>query len=486
MTDTPDKNATRFDEDRLLAFALGLEDDAELQAALAVDEELRRRLEALQADLGDVGGGLERLVPAPDDTYADPAARWGELRPFFATAPARRRAALARARAGPRRDPRRRRRRRPRPALGPTRLADGRRQGRRVRGPRSAHPRQKRTPRRRPTVPARWSPTSSSSGPPSSPGPARSATARSTSPWSAGSRASSLTTSTSRSSTSRSPWTLWRSSCWDPSRSAPRSRRRYRPERPRGRSAARARIGRLRRLRLSGCGGRGPPTAGRRRPRPVVALLPGRTNPSRPPASPDRTAATRGGADGHASNDVRRKTSHRQEAYREDAHRLSGAHRRCTSRRARGRVSPRRLRRRDDRGRGARKLPASPAPAWLAEEAAAQAERLGDRAPNGAAFWGYLRDPELGRLTSSGPDDPSHAAYVIVLVGKFDTAHLVRSGPMVVDETGAPSEPVAPEPSRWVLLTYSEMHELQRLRLRPPRLRRRGLSQPSAACALSR
>lgn len=101
----------------------------------------------------------------------------------------------------------------------------------------------------------------------------------------------------------------------------------------------------------------------------------------------------------------------------------------------------------------------SPAPAWLAEEAAAQAERLGDRAPD-AAFWGYLRDPELGRLTSSGPDDPSHAAYVIVLVGEFDTAHLVRSGPMVVDETGAPSEPVAPEPSRWVLLTYSEMHEL--------------------------
>jgi hypothetical protein len=90
MTDTPDKN-THIDEDRLLAFALGLEDDAELRATLAVDEELRRRLEALQADLGDVGGGLERVVPAPDDTYADPAAaRWDGLRPFFAPPPERR------------------------------------------------------------------------------------------------------------------------------------------------------------------------------------------------------------------------------------------------------------------------------------------------------------------------------------------------------------------------------------------------------------
>ena len=90
MTDTPDKSA-RFDEDRLLAFALGLEDDAELQAALALDDELRRRLEALKADLGDVGAGLQRLAPAPDDTYADPAAaRWDGLRPLFAPPPERR------------------------------------------------------------------------------------------------------------------------------------------------------------------------------------------------------------------------------------------------------------------------------------------------------------------------------------------------------------------------------------------------------------
>jgi hypothetical protein len=99
MTDTPDKNRdasvpderASFDDDRLLAYALGLEDDAELAAALAEDEALRRRLETLQAGLDDVGAGLERLVPSPDDTYADPAAaRWDGLRPFFAPPPERR------------------------------------------------------------------------------------------------------------------------------------------------------------------------------------------------------------------------------------------------------------------------------------------------------------------------------------------------------------------------------------------------------------
>lgn len=101
----------------------------------------------------------------------------------------------------------------------------------------------------------------------------------------------------------------------------------------------------------------------------------------------------------------------------------------------------------------------SPAPGWLADEATTQAERLGDPEPDGA-YWGYLRDPELGRLTSSGPDDPSHAAYVIVLVGEFDTAHLIRSRPVAIDESGAPIGPVALEPSRWVLMTYGESHEL--------------------------
>lgn len=103
--------------------------------------------------------------------------------------------------------------------------------------------------------------------------------------------------------------------------------------------------------------------------------------------------------------------------------------------------------------------PPSPPPDWLAAEATSQAERLGDPAPE-AAFWGYLHDPELGTLTSSGPDDPSHAAYVIVLVGEFDTARLIRSRPVMVDESGAPTGPAALEPSRWVLMTYGESHEL--------------------------
>ncbi len=81
---------TAFDDDRLLAYALGLEDDADLAAALDDDTVLRRRLAALQAGLEDVGAGLERLVPAPDETYADAAAaRWNGLRPVFAPPPER-------------------------------------------------------------------------------------------------------------------------------------------------------------------------------------------------------------------------------------------------------------------------------------------------------------------------------------------------------------------------------------------------------------
>lgn len=83
--------ATRFDDDRLLAYALGLEDDAELESALAGDETLRRRLEGMKAGLDDVEAGLERVVPTPGEDYADPAAaRWDGLRPSFAPPPERR------------------------------------------------------------------------------------------------------------------------------------------------------------------------------------------------------------------------------------------------------------------------------------------------------------------------------------------------------------------------------------------------------------
>jgi hypothetical protein len=42
----------------------------------------------MRVGLDGLGAGLERLVPAPDETYADPAAaRWDGLRPFFAPPP---------------------------------------------------------------------------------------------------------------------------------------------------------------------------------------------------------------------------------------------------------------------------------------------------------------------------------------------------------------------------------------------------------------
>lgn len=79
---------TQYDDDRLLAFALGLEDDPDLDAALAEDSALRERVEAMRADVGAVAAGLERVVPAPPDGYTDLGdPKWGELRQFV-TAPA--------------------------------------------------------------------------------------------------------------------------------------------------------------------------------------------------------------------------------------------------------------------------------------------------------------------------------------------------------------------------------------------------------------
>jgi len=70
----------------------------------------------------------------------------------------------------------------------------------------------------------------------------------------------------------------------------------------------------------------------------------------------------------------------------------------------------------------------SPPPSWLLEAAQAQAARWGDPHPT-AAYWGLLHDPQLGALTSSGPDDPSHKAYVIVLVGDYDALKATVSSP---------------------------------------------------------
>ena len=87
-----------FDDDRLLACALGLEDDPELVTAAAGDAELAGRLAAMRAEVGEVGAQVELAVPAPADDYADLAgARWAGLLEYFeapAVAPARRGASL--------------------------------------------------------------------------------------------------------------------------------------------------------------------------------------------------------------------------------------------------------------------------------------------------------------------------------------------------------------------------------------------------------
>lgn len=77
-----------FSDDRLLAFALGLDDDPGLETAVSGDPELSRRLDAMRADVGLVTAGLDRVVPTPPDGYTDLSdERWGELR-SLATAPA--------------------------------------------------------------------------------------------------------------------------------------------------------------------------------------------------------------------------------------------------------------------------------------------------------------------------------------------------------------------------------------------------------------
>lgn len=88
-----DDERLQFDDDRLLAFALGLDDDAELIAAAAADDALRRRLDAMQTDVTRIGAGVRAAVPPPDDAYADLSdPRWARLQEFFvagAEAPAR-------------------------------------------------------------------------------------------------------------------------------------------------------------------------------------------------------------------------------------------------------------------------------------------------------------------------------------------------------------------------------------------------------------
>lgn len=91
----------------------------------------------------------------------------------------------------------------------------------------------------------------------------------------------------------------------------------------------------------------------------------------------------------------------------------------------------------------------SPPPAWLLEAAELRASEQGDPHPD-VAYWGLLHDPELGRLTSSGPDDPSHQAFALVLVGAFGDA------PMDRGQIGVSPSPLPP--ITWVCFIYTLAH----------------------------
>ncbi len=73
-----------FDDDRLLALALGLDDDPALLAAAEGDAELAGRLAAMRADVARIGAQVGAAVPAPDAGYADLSGdRWSGLKEFF-------------------------------------------------------------------------------------------------------------------------------------------------------------------------------------------------------------------------------------------------------------------------------------------------------------------------------------------------------------------------------------------------------------------
>ena len=97
--------------------------------------------------------------------------------------------------------------------------------------------------------------------------------------------------------------------------------------------------------------------------------------------------------------------------------------------------------------------PAPSAPAWLLDEARRLAPADGAGRVD-AAFWGVLHDPELGDLTSSGPDDPSTWAYVLVFAGDFPQSS--HSSRITTESTPSPTDRM-----RWRLYVYDDAtHEL--------------------------
>lgn len=86
MTDERDNwmRPDLYDDDRLLACALGLDEDPELLAAAAADAELGARLEAMRADVAAIGAQVSAAVPEPDEGYTDLSGdRWGGLQEYL-------------------------------------------------------------------------------------------------------------------------------------------------------------------------------------------------------------------------------------------------------------------------------------------------------------------------------------------------------------------------------------------------------------------
>ena len=91
MTDERDNQMQPglYDDDRLLACALGLEEDPELLAAAAADAELAARLEAMRADVAAVGAQVSAAVPEPAESYTDLSGEgWSGLREYLEAPPA--------------------------------------------------------------------------------------------------------------------------------------------------------------------------------------------------------------------------------------------------------------------------------------------------------------------------------------------------------------------------------------------------------------
>jgi hypothetical protein len=95
VSDLHDSPRAAFDDDRLLDYVLGIEDDPELASALAQSAQLRERLADLTADLAAIESELRQALPPLDAAYTEPsAARWPRLQRFLGPEPAVRRRPL--------------------------------------------------------------------------------------------------------------------------------------------------------------------------------------------------------------------------------------------------------------------------------------------------------------------------------------------------------------------------------------------------------